>query len=337
MGKKSKILIVLLGLAAVVLIILLIVANKNKKEDITIDIPRGSLSADFFESQNTIYESSETLTKSIVMDYAPYSIDVPDSLNGVVGEGIIYNIDELYNLYLSECDVEEDIISHILQEYPQTVFLNADSKKCAYEEIYRASGYINGFAAQYIVGDLSVSDGKESTEIYIVAYILNFSDYYENQIIGVTTRVLSTESLSFAEQYAVSVVRTLQYDEKLFEGMSLRRPPVIEVEEPSEEYSESISEELSEEPMPEVPSTAIVQIEEITVPKDYQNLVMEYTWENDDTMIEAKLYSNGTKFSPAKYERGKAIFELGKFTAGSYQMEIRGYDYGKTSVEFIEQ
>lgn len=335
MNKTGKILLIGLGVAAVALIILLIVANMNKKETVEIIVPEGSLSSDFFVSQNTIYQQSSNLSISVPLVYAPYSIDVPDTVSGNVGEGVVYNIDSLYNLYISESDEEEDVISHILNEYPQTVLLTADPKKCSFDEIKRNSGYINGFAADYVVSRITISDGKSEGAVFFVGYILHMPAYNQNLVVAVTSKVLSTESLSSAEAYAVMVINTMQYKEKHLEDMLLRRPPIIE--EPSEEVSEEVSEEPSEEEIPEVPTNAIVQIEEITIEKDYQNLTIIYSWENEETMIEAKLYSGGTKFSPSRYERGKAVFELGEFKAGSYQMEIKGYDYGETKAEFIGQ
>lgn len=338
MKKQGKILLIVLGIVAAALVVLLIIANLNKKETVEIIIPDGSLSSDFFVSQNTIYQENSALPLAVPLVYAPYSIDVPNVVHGDVGEGEVYNIDELYNLYISEADEEEDAIGHIMKEYPQTLLLSADPKKCSFDEIKKNSGYINGFAAEYYVASLSISDGKEGGEEFFVGYILHMPDYNQNFIVAVTSKVLSTESLSNSEAYAVSVINTLQYFEKYNESITLRRPPIIE--EPSEEPSEEVvSEEPSEveEVIPKVPTNAIVQIEEITIDKDYANLTIEYSWENEDTMIEAKLYSGGTKFSPSKYERGKAIFELGMFKAGSYQMEVKGYDYGETKVEFIGQ
>ena len=337
MKKQGKILLIVLGVLAAALIVLLVIANRNKKETVEILIPDGSLSSDFFVSQNTIYQKNDALPVAVPLLFAPYSVDTPNVVHGDVGEGEVYNVDELYNLYISEADEEEDVVEHILSEYPQTLLLTADPKKCSFEKIKESSGYINGFEAEYYVAGMNISDGKESGEEFFVGYVLHVPEYHENLIVALTTKVLSTESLSNAEAYAVSVIHTLQYVEKFNESITLRREPVIE--EPSEEIvkTEEISEEPKEEEIPKVPTNAIVQIEEITIDKDYANLTIEYSWENADTMIEAKLYSGGTKFSPSKYERGKAIFELGMFKAGSYQMEVKGYDYGETKVEFIGQ
>ena len=78
-----------------------------------------------------------------------------------------------------------------------------------FDEIKKNSGYINGFAAEYYVASLSISDGKEGGEEFFVGYILHMPDYNQNFIVAVTSKVLSTESLSNSEAYAVSVINTL--------------------------------------------------------------------------------------------------------------------------------
>ncbi len=337
MKKSWKILLLILCVVAAALVILLIVADKNKKETVEILIPEGSLSSDFFVSQNTIYQENENLLQSRNLTYAPYSVDVPDAVSGEVSEGVVFSLDEINSLYISEADEENDLKSHILNEFPQTILLGAKPEKCSFEEIKKNSGYINGFKADYVVAAIHISDEKSEAEAFFVGYLLYMPQWHQTLIVAVNSKVLSTQSLSDAERYAVAVINTLRYLPGEEEKVMLRRPVILEepsevLEQPSEEESEEESEEI-----PKVPSNAIVQIEEITIERDYLNLTIEYSWENEDTMIEARLYSGGTKFSPTRYERGKAIFEIGVFTAGSYQMEIKGYDYGKTHAEFIGQ
>ncbi len=336
MKKSIRIVLMILSILAAGLLILLILAYANKKEPVEQTVlPTGSLSSDFFVSQNMVYEPNAAFSEQLPLTYAPYTFDVPKVLSGTVGEGTVFNLDTLYNLYISEADEEQNVTTHLLLEYPKSVLIGAEERRCSYDELENGTGYINGFDAEYSVGRINIGDGESRAEQYIVYYLLKVPEYHENVFVGCTTTILSTDSLKHCEQMSVAVIKTMQYKADMPSLITLRRPPIVEEESeiPSEE---PVSEEESEdaEIIPEVPNNAIVQIEEISIDREYQDLILEYTWENEDTMIEAKLYSGGTKFSPTRYERGKAIFELGVFHAGSYQIEIRGLNYGETKAEF---
>ena len=345
--KKKKVLLpfLILGILAILLSILLLFSKLFSVDREEVAFPVGSLSSDFFESQNTVYQKDAEFSTPLFLQYAPYSIDTPDVVSGCIGDGRAYHVSNDQILYISEMEEEETFESHMLLEYPKAELLDASPSLCRALEKENTSGYYNGFYCDYHAGYLTVSDRKTKVEVAYVAYVLSIPEYQEKLILMLTLKNPNTETLLECDAYLRRFMHTISYQESAIESILLRNPPDIEVssEEVLEEEVEiegclplSEVENEEESKLPDVPINTIVEIEEIEITKDYLDLILTCSWENPDTMIEARLYKDGMKFSPSRYEKGKAIFELGTFKKGFYQLEIKGYDYGETTITLEE-
>lgn len=187
-----------------------------------ITFPEGSISNSLFTSQNTEYKANESLTSKVEFYNVPYTLDVPQGNSARVDNGCSYAISENCIMFLTEYASSAGVSNMLIAQLGKAYMMNVDETLCVVQPYVKQSGYINGYAADYLGAVMKVTNGVDSVDVYIVGYEIKASDEY-NIFIATATKVASTPVLANMKFVSDSVIQTLQFDPKLKETQDARK------------------------------------------------------------------------------------------------------------------
>lgn len=363
MKKGDKIALTILGFLAFGLLMAVLslrhIANNKPVETVP---PPSKLTNSLFDSQNPSYEKNSGLPQTIEFKNIPYLVDVPEAVNANVGNSTIFNLNSGYMFYVSEgTDKYEDII---LSEYAKAELIDANINDSYIQGFIKESGYMNGYAMEYFISQLSVKNGQKDVEKYLVGYCIQIPEYEENVIICVVCDGYTNDRLESARDFCIMVISTLRFDEEL--ERELEKEGVIKIDDigTSGALEEKAVESLDDFVIPEIndedestdlegleneedaQETESAETEEetkeykITLDKEYKDLELVCNVGLDAIVTKGEFYNQNRtfSFSASKIQNGQVIFsDLGLYEKGDYDLALTGTGLEDVTFEKIDK
>ena len=354
MGKKSKLSLVIIIPVLFLLIILYMVLNAlYEPKEVPLVYPEGNLSESLFVSQNNEYTENENLPETHSFKTVPYKIDMFTGASAEVGSGTIYSADfsEGVYSYLAEYEDEESLQQVIGDQFPKAILIDCIDSMTSVNNLVSEYGYINGFTANYLVDQISVSNGKQHSMSCLVGYALDLDGEEEgkNLFIGVGTTVQSSEAFSVCKQVLDTLMTTLRYDSVLKDDQD-REKRLAEQEaeaaaKKQELQEEVVDENYSEETQVEegtyteqVDTSNVTQLP-VVIRNDSDVVTVTVTWTNptDYAVFELFFPGGGSFCDPTMQDSTSATFKLQNVSAGTFMLHVKDYlDCGTISVNVSE-
>ena len=341
MSKGTKVWLIILTVAAALLAIMwFLISVVYVPEEVPLVYYDGGLSEDLFTAQNNIYTENDALPNVYSFKEVPYKVDVPNGKSAEVDTGVVYQAGG-YLIYLSEYKDGTSPQNIIAAQFPASVLISYVPEYTQVISMQEKKGYINGFTAQYIADRIRVSNGAESGDSVLFAYVLDLDGDYAgtNLIIGVGSTTMTQEAFDNAAGVLGVVMNTVRIDEE--RAQELKEEAEEEVRRKKELAEEAAREAAEREAElsrgdnyyePEVPSVSdgpdnSVAEMDIPVPYNYKRLVVDVTWPKDSpyAILELFLPDGGSFLSTAEQTGTTARFTLDNAQAGTYSLHVKSY------------
>ena len=345
MTKKSKLAVGILIPVFVLLVVLyFVLCSLYTPVPEPLIYPAGNLSSSLFVSQINEYIENEGLTESHSFTEVPYKIDVPLAQGATVGSGTIYQAGEDYYIYLAEYAEGEDVQDIIAAQFPKAVMIDYDDALSSYNCMVSESGYVNGFAANYLVDQLFVSNGKDRAMSCIVGYALKCAREYEgkNLFVAVGTSLQTSEAFAACKDMLDTEMQTLRFDSALeYELDRKARQEMAQAkEEPLEEKGEEqdISEEIAVSDLDQEEASNVTQLP-VRISGGDSFAEVAVTWSNPTSYAVLELFTpDGSAYcEPVYQDECSATFTLQNAKTGTYMLHVKDYlDCGTISINVKE-
>lgn len=261
MTKKEKAIIALMiPVAIICLVLYVLITEYSAQQKSLLVYPEGTLSDSLFVSQNNSYTKNDSLPNSHAFLTVPYYIDVMAGSEANVGRGSIIQAAEDIFIYLSEYNpVTDNAESIMLEEFPSALLIDYNPLYTYSQKLETQTGYINGFAANYLFNMITVSNGEISRTAYVAAYDMVSIDHVEDDsypriMVAVVTTSANSQSFAVCKNVLDAMALTIRYDEKLAKKIdSEKEKEAVEAESTKEDSKEESTEGSSKEPDSDIP------------------------------------------------------------------------------------
>lgn len=351
MGKKSKLALLIIIPILILMIVLYMVLNALYiPKEVPLVYPEGNLSESLFVSQNNEYTENENLPDTHSFKTVPYKIDMFTGASAEVGSGTIYSADfsdGVYS-YLAEYGDEESLQQVIGDQFPKAILIDCVDSMTSINNLVSEYGYINGFTANYLVDQISVSNGRQHSMSCLVGYALDLDGDEEgkNLFVGVGTTVQSSEAFGVCKQVLDTLMTTLRYDTVLKDDQDRERrfaQQEAEAAAKNQEMQEEVSEEeysdetqLEEGTYTEQMDTSNVTQLPVVIQNDCDVVTVNVTWTNpsDYAIFELFFPGGGSFCDPTTQDSTSAVFKLQDVSAGTFMLHVKNYlDCGTISID----
>lgn len=341
MTKKSKLAIgILIPVFLLTIVFYVVLCSLYTPVPKPLIYPEGNLSASLFVSQNNEYIENESLTESHSFMTVPYRIDVPLAQGATVGSGTIYQAGEGYYIYLAEYMDDEDVQDIIASQFPKAVMIDYDDALSNYNCMVSESGYVNGFAANYIVDQLFVSNGKDKAMSCIVGYALDCSEGYEgkNLFVAVGTSLQTSEAFASCKEMLDIEMQTLRFDSALEYELDRKERQMQAQEEIIDDVEEEqdISDEIAvSDPDQKEEEPNVTQLP-VRISETRPLVDISVTWSNPADYAVLELFTpDGSAYcEPVYQDERSATFTLQDAKPGTYMLHIKDYlDCGTINID----
>ena len=336
MKKNVKVTLILLVIGVILLWVLLMAVKMTEATLPSETIfPEGTLSESIFESQNNRYTENGDLPNVYSFYEVPYKVSVPNVKGATVGSGRMYDYDENFLIYVGEYDelADSNGLATLSAQLGKAILIDADEDVCVMQNMTSDTGYINGFAANYMSNVFYVSNGNgKEKEVCLTAYNLNVEENPDHNItLAVVSKVQSTQHLAVAKQILDIMAGTCIYSEELA-AMQEAEEEMQRQEEEEMALSQEESVVPEEEPSNLPTEELLVSIEE-----SYTDLVLYFNFSKEDSLVSARLYTPDKMnfYNSTSNNNGVMIFHVGAAQPGDYILEVIG-DYGTGNVQLTD-
>lgn len=341
MTKSKKVMLIVMAvLAAFLAVMWILVSVVYVPEEVPLQYYPGNLSEDLFTAQNNVYRENEALPESYSFKTVPYLIDVPEGKDAEIDTGAIFQAGD-FLIYVSEYPDGTSPQNIIANQFPASVLISYVPEYTQVIAMQERKGYINGFSAQYLADRIRVSNGAQSADSVLFAYVLDLDGDYAgtNLIVGVGATIMTQEAFDAVANVLDMVISTVRLDEDRDreikeEKETARRKREEAAERAAEEAAErerSLQQESQENPsqpggVEPGPDNAVAQMD-IPVPYNYNRLVVDVSWpkQNDYAILELFLPDGGSFLSVAEQTGTTARFTLDNAQAGTYSLHVKSY------------
>lgn len=342
--KKSSKIILGICIPLMVIAVVLIILIKMQKPEV---YPASTLVYSVFTAENNTYQGSNNFPNVYSLTKNPYTIDVPNADQAHVGDGTVWEVnrDTGYYVYCTEIGEDKSLNTVIMEEFPKAVIYDYTSESTL-SSLVSDTGYVNGFSAGYVVLGLNITNGKTSTDIVMVGYLLDIPDSSNDVFLAVTTNQVITEKMANTKLLADALIKTIQYNTDLAIEMGIvdkNGNPIIPVEEDTEELDEDYE---YEEPEPEIEDTEESMPEEegvnetkgIDLDKDYENAVLVISWDIPDSNAEVLVTDEeGNSYAPADKTDYQAEVNLGAINKQHIDVTFSSANNSSYSTDLLEK
>ena len=341
MTKKSKLAVgILIPIFILTVVFYFVLCSLYTPAPEPLIYPEGNLSASLFVSQNNEYIENESLTESHSFTTVPYVIDVPLAKGATVGSGTIYQAGENFYIYLAEYTADENVQDIIASQFPKAVMIDYIDRLSSYNCMVSEFGYINGFAANYIVDQLFVSNGRDKAMSCIVGYALECSEGYEgkNLFVAVGTILQTSDAFASCKEMLDIEMKTLRFDSALeyeldrIERQRQAQEQTIEEEQEEQDISEEVA--VSDMNGGDEEESNITQLP-VRISDASPLADIAVTWSNPTDYAVLELFTpDGSAYcEPVYQDEYSASFTLQDVKPGTYMLHIKDYlDCGTISI-----
>jgi len=331
----------------------------NIKDDTPTPIvyPKSTLSDNLFVSQNTDYVAQEDYDVPYDFMDVPYVVDLPSGDTADVGSGHIVAGNDSIVFYVSQ--IEDTVSPHdaVLSQYPPVVYINYSKDASYAQTVLEDYGYMNGMAATYFVDHLLISTGSSQSarNAYVLGYCFDLGEKYPyNVMVSIATTTESTEAFEACKVLLDSLAMTVRYDAELDAIQQREREQLAKEEAEAKEREEKqkqqdaldakkaqedILKSKAESASSSYSAMANEKVLPITVDKDFSNLSILVTWDNEveGVLLSFKSKDGTVHVTPEHILSKQAIIDVGPCTAGEYQLSVMRYsECNNLSFKLIE-
>lgn len=341
MTKKSKLAVgILIPIFILTVVFYFVLCSLYTPAPEPLIYPEGNLSASLFVSQNNEYIENESLTESHSFTTVPYVIDVPLAKGATVGSGTIYQAGENFYIYLAEYTADENVQDIIASQFPKAVMIDYIDRLSSYNCMVSEFGYINGFAANYIVDQLFVSNGRDKAMSCIVGYALECSEGYEgkNLFVAVGTILQTSDAFASCKEMLDIEMKSLRFDSALeyeldrIERQRQAQEQTIVEEQEEQDVSEEVA--VSDIDGGDEEESNITQLP-VRISDASPLTDIAVTWSNPTDYAVLELFTpDGSAYcEPVYQDEYSASFTLQDVKPGTYMLHIKDYlDCGTISI-----
>lgn len=336
MTKRTRVLIGVLAFLLIFLIALyVLVGAVYVPQEEQVIYPSSELVESIFVAQNNQYVENESLSNTHSFETIPYLVDVPDGNGAKVGTGTVYQVSDVFFAYVTEFTDQYDVQDVIAAQFPVALLINYIPENTRVTIHAQENGYINGFKAEYIADQLSVTDGVNQSQAAVIGYVLDAPEgtYYGNHMfIAVCTTNVTTDAVNSCAQVLSAIIKTVRYDQNLDNKL------VQAAEEKKAQEEAEIQELLAQqneiahegEDVPDnttIVGDEVVEAVPIVVADDYItfNLRVEWTQTNPNAVLELFFPDGNSYASPLESSDYGCVFALSNVQAGTYTLRIKNY------------
>lgn len=336
LSRGAKIALIFLAVVlAILIIIFAFVSAVYEPTQQTIEYPAGSLSADLFAAKNTQYVKNDNLPSTYAYNTVPFTVDTPEVGGAPVGNGIVYQLANSCLLYLTEFDKTKTAQDVIATEFPSAVLISYKSEGTRITAMQDNVGYIDGLTAEYIADQISVTDGQETRQAALLAYVFDTNEAYDNRkfVVAVGTTAISQDVVDACAQYLDAVLYTLQFNQSTADSLMADSYKASQ-SQTADDASNSSSDSTADTVDSTATSEYDVNTTPVNVPQDLSELDVAVAWTNPDDSAAVELWlPDGAQFAvPVDQTETTASFVLRNVVQGTYNLKIKG-NVGEVSVD----
>ncbi len=343
--RGKKLLFILLPLLILVLVLLSLIDVVYEPPKEVIVYPTGNISDDVFTEQNNSYIPNDNLPKTHSFKTVPYLVDIADVNGADVGSGTVYKLTDSLFAYVAEYSDPNSIQDVISSQFPVTLIMDYIPERTEVVTQVDERGYINGFSAEYIAENMTVTNGTKDAKSVLLGYMLNLPDdglYAGNHLwIGVGTNDITNDNVAAASAILEIMMNTVRIDEDLAKDLQEEadREAQIAAEEAERAEKERIEQEEATRVAaePEITESTAVTPEsdggmsdiysiEIPLDENYEMVQVNVSWSEANTEAVLELFNpeKTLYFDPVEKSETGATFVIEKNDTGSYELRIKG-------------
>jgi len=325
--------------------------NVESDAPVPVEYPESTLSDNLFVSQNSDYVEQEDLPVSYSFKDVPYVVDLPEGDTADVGSGHIVYGNDYTVFYVSQIDDTVSPHDAVLSQYPPVVYINYSQDASFAQTVAEDYGYLNGMAATYFVDHLLISTGstQSARNAYVLGYCFDLGEEHPyNIIVSVATTQESTEVFGICKQLLDTLSMTVHYDEDLDKKQINEREKIAREQEKAAEQAAKEAEKLAEEQLKkqveEAESSRVQSLLNegqipVDVAKDFKDLTIMVTWENEVENVTVTFENNDKSvYIPSSTALSKqALIDVGACKIGDYYIRLTKFsECGDIKVKLIE-
>ena len=239
---------------------------------------------------------------------------------------------------MSEYDDTQKIQNVIASQFPAAMLINYVPENTSIVAQADSNGYINGFAAQYLVDTVTVSDGINTSQAAILGYALDVpgaENAGKHLFISMATTNITQKALDACSVALSACIKTLTVDSD----------KAAELKKELEDKANAISSEglsnngidlnnvssaetnLSENSFESGTLQSDVTVIQVQIPYDYNDLTVtvNFTENNNDAIMELFLPDGQSFASPSDQTETGGTFTFQKAVAGTYNLRVKNY------------